>query len=72
MTVSAHLEVLAEGRFVLVDQRGNPRFYRIHTACVECFPSRRSDHGTSRTGSSDLPTRRRRLMPDAHITGTRR
>ena len=38
-TVSAHLKVLAEVRFVLVDRHGTSRFYRINTACVECFPT---------------------------------
>ncbi|MFS2293272.1 MAG: metalloregulator ArsR/SmtB family transcription factor [Actinomadura sp.] len=38
-TVSAHLKALAEVRFVLVDQHGTSRYYRINTACVECFPT---------------------------------
>ncbi|TNY37853.1 ArsR/SmtB family transcription factor [Thermomonospora catenispora] len=38
-TVSAHLKVLTEVRFALVDQRGTSRFYRINTACVERFPT---------------------------------
>ena len=38
-TVSAHLKVLAEVRFVQVDQHGTSRFYRINTACVDCFPT---------------------------------
>ncbi|GAA4965590.1 DNA-binding transcriptional ArsR family regulator [Nonomuraea thailandensis] len=38
-TVSAHLKVLSEVRFVLVDRVGTAAFYRINTACVECFPS---------------------------------
>jgi len=38
-TVSAHLKVLAEVRFVLVDRRGTSAYYRINDACVECFPS---------------------------------
>src|SRR4051812_14599960 len=38
-TVSAHLKVLAEVRFVLVDQHGTARYYRINEACVSCFPT---------------------------------
>jgi len=38
-TVSHHLKVLASVRFVLSDQRGTARWYRINEACVDCFPS---------------------------------
>jgi DNA-binding transcriptional ArsR family regulator len=38
-TVSAHLKVLAEVRFVLVERRGTARHYRINQACVSCFPT---------------------------------
>ncbi|WP_067480291.1 ArsR/SmtB family transcription factor [Actinomadura hibisca] len=38
-TVSAHLKVLAEVRFVLAEAQGTARFYRINDACVRCFPS---------------------------------
>ncbi|MDQ4117190.1 MAG: metalloregulator ArsR/SmtB family transcription factor [Actinomycetota bacterium] len=38
-TVSAHLKVLAEVGFVLVEGRGTARFYRINDACVACFPT---------------------------------
>ncbi|WP_433465952.1 ArsR/SmtB family transcription factor [Spirillospora sp. CA-128828] len=38
-TVSAHLKVLSDVRFVLVDQHGTARFYRINQACVRCFPT---------------------------------
>jgi DNA-binding transcriptional ArsR family regulator len=38
-TVSAHLKVLAEVRFVLAERRGTSVFYRINEACVECFPT---------------------------------
>jgi DNA-binding transcriptional ArsR family regulator len=38
-TVSAHLKVLAEVGFVLVDRRGTASYYRINDACVECFPT---------------------------------
>ncbi len=38
-TVSQHLKVLADVRFVLVEPVGNARLYRINDACVSCFPS---------------------------------
>lgn len=38
-TVSAHLRVLAEVGFVLVEHRGTASLYRINDACVECFPT---------------------------------
>lgn len=38
-TVSQHLKILAEVRFVLVDPVGNARHYRINEACIRCFPS---------------------------------
>jgi DNA-binding transcriptional ArsR family regulator len=38
-TVSAHLRVLADVRFVLAEQRGTATYYRINDACVECFPT---------------------------------
>jgi DNA-binding transcriptional ArsR family regulator len=38
-TVSQHLKILAEVRFVLVEPVGNARHYRINKACVGCFPS---------------------------------
>jgi DNA-binding transcriptional ArsR family regulator len=38
-TVSAHLKVLAEVRFVLVEQHGTARYYRINQTCVGCFPT---------------------------------
>jgi DNA-binding transcriptional ArsR family regulator len=38
-TVSAHLKILAEVRFVLVDQRGTARYYRINSTCVSRFPT---------------------------------
>jgi ArsR family transcriptional regulator, arsenate/arsenite/antimonite-responsive transcriptional repressor len=38
-TVSAHLKVLAEVRFVLAEQRGTARLYRVNERCVACFPS---------------------------------
>jgi DNA-binding transcriptional ArsR family regulator len=38
-TVSQHLKVLAEVRFVLVEPVGTARHYRINENCVSCFPS---------------------------------
>lgn len=38
-TVSQHLKILAEVRFVLVDPVGNARHYRVNEACIRCFPS---------------------------------
>jgi len=38
-TVSQHLKILADVRFVLVDPIGTARHYRINDACVRCFPS---------------------------------
>lgn len=38
-TVSAHLKVLAEVRFLLSERRGTAAYYRINDACVECFPT---------------------------------
>ncbi len=38
-TVSQHLKVLADVRFVLVEAVGNARHYRINDACISCFPS---------------------------------
>jgi DNA-binding transcriptional ArsR family regulator len=38
-TVSAHLKILADVRFVLAEQRGTARWYRVNQRCVSCFPS---------------------------------
>jgi DNA-binding transcriptional ArsR family regulator len=38
-TVSAHLRQLAEVRFVLAEERGTCRLYRINGECVDCFPT---------------------------------
>ncbi|MBQ0894833.1 winged helix-turn-helix transcriptional regulator [Micromonospora sp. U56] len=38
-TVSQHLKILAEVRFVLVEPAGTARHYRINDACVGGFPS---------------------------------
>jgi DNA-binding transcriptional ArsR family regulator len=38
-TVSQHLKILAEVRFVLIEAVGTARHYRINTRCIDCFPS---------------------------------
>jgi DNA-binding transcriptional ArsR family regulator len=38
-TVSAHLKVLAEVRFVLAEHKGTASYYRVNDACAECFPT---------------------------------
>lgn len=38
-TVSAHLKILADVRFLLADRRGTATYYRINDAYVDCFPS---------------------------------
>ncbi|MEU1689214.1 metalloregulator ArsR/SmtB family transcription factor [Micromonospora sp. NPDC005707] len=38
-TVSQHLKILTEVRFVLVEPVGTARHYRVNDACVSCFPS---------------------------------
>nr|WP_198940375.1 metalloregulator ArsR/SmtB family transcription factor [Micromonospora sp. CB01531] len=38
-TVSQHLKILTEVRFVLVQPVGTARHYRLNDACVGCFPS---------------------------------
>jgi DNA-binding transcriptional ArsR family regulator len=38
-TVSAHLKILAEVRFVLAERCGTSAYYRINDACVSCFPT---------------------------------
>ena len=38
-TVSAHLKVLADVRFLLSEHRGTATYYRINDACVDCFPT---------------------------------
>jgi DNA-binding transcriptional ArsR family regulator len=38
-TVSQHLKILADVRFVLAEPVGNARRYRINEACISCFPS---------------------------------
>lgn len=38
-TVSQHLKILAEVRFVLSEPDGNARRYRINANCISCFPS---------------------------------
>lgn len=38
-TVSHHLRILTEVRFVLVEHAGTSSLYRINERCVECFPT---------------------------------
>jgi DNA-binding transcriptional ArsR family regulator len=38
-TVSAHLKILADVRFVLAERRGTTAGYRINDQCVACFPT---------------------------------
>ncbi len=38
-TVSAHLRQLAAVGFVIAEDRGTARLYRINENCVECFPT---------------------------------
>src|SRR2546429_9218218 len=38
-TVSVHLKVLAEVRFLLSEHRGTATYYRINDTCVDCFPT---------------------------------
>jgi ArsR family transcriptional regulator, arsenate/arsenite/antimonite-responsive transcriptional repressor len=38
-TVSAHLKILAEVRFVLAERRGTTALYRVNDRCVACFPT---------------------------------
>jgi DNA-binding transcriptional ArsR family regulator len=38
-TVSEHLRQLAAVRFVLAEDHGTSRLYRINDACVTCFPT---------------------------------
>jgi DNA-binding transcriptional ArsR family regulator len=37
--VSAHLKQLAAVGFVMAEDRGTSRLYRINENCVECFPT---------------------------------
>jgi DNA-binding transcriptional ArsR family regulator len=38
-TVSQHLKILAEVRFVLVEPVGTARHYRINDRCIAAFPT---------------------------------
>lgn len=38
-TVSHHLKILAEVRFVLAEASGTANLYRVNEACLECFPT---------------------------------
>ena len=53
-TVSEHLRQLAAVGFVLAEERGTSRLYRINGNCVECFPT-----------AADLVMGRPALVPPA-------
>lgn len=38
-TVSHHLKVLAEVRFVLPERSGTSNRYEVNAACLDCFPA---------------------------------
>lgn len=38
-TVSHHLKILAETRFVLAESAGTANLYRVNERCLTCFPS---------------------------------
>ncbi|AWZ05824.1 MULTISPECIES: metalloregulator ArsR/SmtB family transcription factor [unclassified Streptomyces] len=38
-TVSHHLKVLAEVRFVLPERQGTSTRYEVNSACLDCFPA---------------------------------
>jgi DNA-binding transcriptional ArsR family regulator len=51
-TVSHHLKILAESRFVDVEHKGTASFYRVNQSCLTCFPS-----------AADVVMGRRPLIP---------
>lgn len=77
-TVSHHLKALAEVRFVLSEQDGTTRWYRINEACVSRFPSAADvvmghqvpmppDCGSDRV-QSPSSQRRRGASPSANVS----
>lgn len=38
-TISHHLKILGEVRFVLVEREGTSSWWRINDRCFECFPT---------------------------------
>jgi predicted transcriptional regulator len=38
-TVSAHLKILTDARFVLSEPRGTARLHQVNRRCISCFPS---------------------------------
>ena len=38
-TVSHHLSILAEVRFVVVERAGTASYWRLNERCLECFPN---------------------------------
>ncbi|HLI77443.1 MAG TPA: metalloregulator ArsR/SmtB family transcription factor [Acidobacteriaceae bacterium] len=51
-TVSHHLKILAEARFVEVERRSTSSFYQVNPTCLTCFPS-----------AADVVMGRRPLVP---------
>ncbi len=74
-TVSHHLKALAEVRFVLSEQRGTARWYRINEACVDCFPSAADivmGHQVPDPPACDGPQRKSARPAPVHSTRVRR
>jgi len=38
-TVSHHLKLLGDVRFILLDRQGTTSWWRINDACLDCFPT---------------------------------
>ena len=38
-TISHHLKILGDVRFILVERAGTTSWWRINEACLDCFPS---------------------------------
>lgn len=38
-TISHHLKILGDVRFILVDRVGTTSWWRINEACLDCFPT---------------------------------
>jgi L-amino acid N-acyltransferase YncA/DNA-binding transcriptional ArsR family regulator len=61
-TVSQHLKVLAEVRFVLADRHGTRRYYRLNEACVGSFPTA-TDLVVGRTAPAPAGVFTARVLP---------
>ena len=59
-TVSQHLKMLADVRFILAERRGTARYHRLNDACVAAFPS-----------AADLAVGREPPVPAGHAPGPR-